>query len=84
MYVKRFRSLSSRTKKTPDIKKFVKICAMNVGLVACFLNDAQCYTFEQLYRRVLIYEELNRFSASTKNNGASSNAVTKLSHMDHE
>ena len=83
-YVKRFRNLSSLLKETPDIKELVKICAMNAGPAAWFLSGAQCNTFEQLFERVLILEELERTSASTKEKGASSNAVTDFSHTDHE
>lgn len=40
--------------------------------------------FEQLFDRVLIYEELKRLLALTKSERASTNEVTKLSHEDHE
>ena len=65
-------------KETPEINELVKICAMNAGSAAWFLSGAQCNTFEQLFERVLIYEELGRASASLKNAKASSNAVTEL------
>ena len=77
-YVKRFRSLSSQMKEMPEIKELVKICAMNAGSTTWFLSGAQCNTFEQLFERVLIYEELGKVSASLKNAKASSNAVTEL------
>ena len=83
-YVKRFRSLTSQMKETPDIKELVKICAMNAGSAAWFLSGAQCNTFEQLFERMLIFEELGRVSASLKNAKASTNAVTELGESSRE
>lgn len=47
-------------------------------LAPWFLSGAQCNTFEQLFERMLAYEELGRVSALVKNAKASSNAVTNL------
>lgn len=39
-------------KKTPSIKEFVKIFAMNARSIAWFLHSAQCNTYEQLFKSV--------------------------------
>lgn len=77
-YVKRFQTISSQMKETTDIKEVVKICAMKVGHAASFLNGAQCNTFEQLFERILVYEELGSVSTLVKNVKASSILVTDL------
>lgn len=45
-YAKRFRSLTSQIKETPDIKKLVKIFTVNAGSTIWFVSGAQCNTFE--------------------------------------
>lgn len=48
---------------------------MKAGPATWLLSDAQCNIFEEFFERVL---------TSTKNKGASINAVTELNNMDHE
>lgn len=48
-------------KETPDIKEVVKIYAMNVKLASWFLSSVQFDTFEQLFKRMLVYEKLTGF-----------------------
>lgn len=49
-------------KETPDIKEVVKIYAMNVRPASRFLSSVQFDTFEQLFKRMLVYEKLTGFS----------------------
>lgn len=59
-YVKRFKILSSQMKEISDIKELVKIWMINVEPAAWFLSGPQYDTFEQLFKRVLIHEKLDR------------------------
>ena len=75
-YVHRFRTLVSKMKDTPDLKEIVKICAMNASPVAWYLTSTGCTTFEELFDKILTYEELGRMAADTKAAKASSNDVS--------
>lgn len=70
-------------KEIPD-KELVKICPMKSRPTARFLSGTQCNTFDQLFERVLIYEELRRVSTSLKNAKASTNIVTELDEQGQE
>ena len=60
---------------TPELKEVLKICAMNAGPTAYFLTRASCKTFDELFDKVLSYEELERNKASYRTSKASINAV---------
>ena len=54
----------------------IKICAMNAGPAAYFLTGASCKMFDELFDKVLSYEELERNKTSFKTSKASINAVS--------
>ena len=66
-------------KDTPDLKEIVQICAINAGSAAWFLTSATCDTFEALFDRILIYEELVHAGGIEKiQSGASVHAVDEV------
>ena len=75
-YVLCFRTLVSKMKKTPDLNEVLTICSMNAGPAAYFLSSAPCLTFDDLFNRVLIYEELERNKVSYKASKAHANVVS--------
>ena len=74
-YVLRFRTLFSKMKETPDLNEVLTICSMNAESTAYFLSSTPCSTFDDLFNRVLIYEELERNKATNRASKASFNAV---------
>lgn len=48
-------------KETPHIKEVVKIYVINARPASWFLSSAQYDTFEQLFERMLVYDELREF-----------------------
>lgn len=71
-YIQRYRTLASRMRDTPDLKEIVRICAINAGSAAWFLTSAACDTFEALFDRILIYEELVRAGGIGKSQAGAS------------
>ena len=74
-YVTRFRTLVSKMRDTPEMKEVIKICSMNAGPAAYFLTGASCSTFDELFDRVISFDELERNKASYKASGASTNTM---------
>lgn len=56
-YLQQYRTLVSLMKETPKLKEIVKICAMNSSSAAWYLTLAPCSRFEELFEKVLTYEE---------------------------
>ena len=79
-YVTRFRTLVSKMRDTPELQEVIKICAMNAGPAAYFLTGASCKTFDELFDKVLSYEELERNKTSFKTTKASINVVSNNSN----
>lgn len=59
-YVQRLRNLASQMNDTPDLKEIIQICAMNSGPASWYLIASPCAIFEDLFKRALTYEELDR------------------------
>ena len=74
-YVTRFRALVSKMCDTPEMKEVIKICSMNASPTTYFLTGASCSTFDELFDRVLSFEELERNKIAYKASRASTNIV---------
>ena len=51
---------------TPELKEVLKFCAMNAGPAAYFLTGASCSTSDELFDKVLLYEDLEKIKPAIK------------------
>ena len=75
-YVTKFRTLVSKMRDTPELQEVIKICAMNADLTTYFLTGAFCKTFDELFDKVLSYEELERKKTSFRTSKANVNVTS--------
>lgn len=62
-------------KDSPDNKEIAKICGMNACQTAWFLSSSPNNSFEEMFEKNTIYEELQRTIAANKVAKASNNVV---------